>query len=453
MTERVCEIAQKLKGLGFSRGDRISVLSQNQIELYYFVLACWKVGVVAVPVSTRYPEKKLRDALDSIHCKGLIVARSMQTKMPESRLGVLEDYLSMSQCETTSLTFDQLDFDLEQEASILFTSGSDGIPKGVLHTIGNHYYSALGALENIPFREGDRWLMSLPMYHISGFSLVMRSLINGGTIVFPEKGQSICDAILKKNITHLSLVPVQLTQLMQTPDGMQALGSCKSILLGGSSASPSLVKMGLDQGLRLSATYGSTELASQVATTTPETLKEHPDVSGEVLAHRELLIAADKEILTKGPTLFKGYVSKDGLELPLDGQGYFHMGDLGTLDKNGHLFVIGRKDRMFISGGENIYPEEIERAIFDMDSFEQVHVVSVPDAVMGQRPVAFLKMNPSAPPLSPEAIATDLKTRLEGFKIPVSFLPWPEAASGSIKPDGALLRSVAIKSVGDGQKS
>ena len=451
MLELISTISKKLHDDGFSRGDRIAVCSDACIEYYCLCLACWKTGVVIAPVSTRYPDKTLSRALERIDFKNLLISRSLKRDLSNCQCRILEDVITCHQNETSSVTFEQFQFDLDADASILFTSGSSGEPKGVLHTIGNHYYNALGALQNIPFERGDRWLVSLPMYHISGFSLIMRSLITGGTLVFPAAGESVSDALQNKKITHLSLVPAQLQKFTQDPDTLKALRQCKSILLGGSAFSDTLIRQALDQGLPLSTTYGLTESSSQVATTRTDELKKKSNTSGRILPYRELKISEDGEILLKGPTLFEGYVLRNRVELPLDAHGYFHTGDIGTLDKEGFLTVTGRKDRMFISGGENIYPEEIEKAILSMGFIEQVCVVPVPDEAMGQRPVAFIK-TPQQPPKA-ETLRSYLQTCLERFKIPIAFLPWPRSAAETLKPDSRFFQQIASETMAEKHRS
>lgn len=447
MLEKITALSEKLRADGFVKGDRIAICTENCIEYDLLTLACWNIGVVMVPISTRYPDQKLMSALDSICCRHLFMSQSLKRVIPGCHCRILEDYVSCRQYETTSMTFEQFRFDLTAWASILFTSGSSGSPKGVLHTIGNHYYNALGALDNIPFERGDRWLMSLPMYHISGFSLIMRSLIGGGTLVFTRPNESIQDVLTVKKITHLSLVPTQLIRLMQCQSAVKALCQCKSILLGGASLNPTLIKQALDCGLPVSTTYGSTEAASQVTTSTPRVLAKKLTTCGNILPYRELKIADDGELLLKGQTLFQGYVLGHKVELPIDTQGYFHTGDMGDLDKENRLTVTGRKDRMVISGGENVYPEEIEKAILTIRSVEVVYVVPVPDAVMGQRLAAFVKTATQPSVLNTEAIASYLQTRLERFKVPVLFLPWPDTHPEYLKPDPSLFGQIALKAL------
>jgi O-succinylbenzoic acid--CoA ligase len=161
------------------------------------------------------------------------------------------------------------------------------------------------------------------------------------------------------------------------------------------------------------------------------------------LDHRQVKIADDGEILVKGKTLCRGYISKRSLELDLDEQGYFHTADVGYI-KDGNLFVIGRKDLMFISGGENIFPEEIEKALDSIEQIAQAIVVPADDRLLGQRPVAFVKTQ-KAKPLDTAFIEKSLRKNMEGFKVPIAFFPWPKDIEMSLKPNRKAFRDHAAK--------
>jgi O-succinylbenzoic acid--CoA ligase len=229
------------------------------------------------------------------------------------------------------------------------------------------------------------------------------------------------------------LVPAQLSGLINDPACSDVLKKLKAIVIGGSSIPKPLLEKAMAMKLPVYTTYGSTEMASQITTTKPEDLKMNKNTCGRILDYRQLKIAPDSEILVKGKTLFRGYVNGDSLEIALDQEGYFHTNDTGRID-NGNLFVIGRKDLMFISGGENIFPEEIERAIESIENIDCAIVVPVQDQILGQRPVVFVKTR-LAKPLDTDCIESMLRKNLEGFKIPVSFFPWPKLPNLSIKPN------------------
>lgn len=430
------QVKEYLKDVSISQGERIGILSENRIECIALILALWEAGAVVVPVSTRYTPVQINIALNDANCNKLFVSSEFANIEVTANKHSIDSFAASDETELPAIMLNDINVDLEEDASVIFTSGSSGSPKGVLHTFSNHYFNALGSDLNIPFRKGDRWLMSLPLYHISGFSLIMRSLLNGGTIVFPRQNESICDSIRRCDITHLSLVPVQLVRLMANPECLSALNNLKAILLGGSAIPAKLIDKAIDNGLPIHITYGSTEMASQVATSAEPFRRQ-----AKMLKYREAIVSVAGEVCVKGKTLFQGYVKGDCFSLPLDDDGYFHTGDLGSIDAEGNLTVIGRKDLMFISGGENIHPQQIEKSILAIDHVEAAIVVAVKSSEFGQRPVAFIKMF-SGHPLDIPGIKSSLCRTLEKFKIPDAVYDWPDDQS-SIKPQRDIFQELA----------
>jgi o-succinylbenzoate---CoA ligase len=213
----------------------------------------------------------------------------------------------------------------------------------------------------------------------------------------------------------------------------------ETVLMGGGPVPPSLVDEALARGLPLHTSYGLTEMASQVTTTPPGASLEELRTAGRVLPNREVSISESGEILVRGETLFAGYVEGEESDRPLDAEGWFHTRDLGEIDESGYLRVGGRMDNLFISGGENIQPEEIEEALCRLDGIEEAVVVPVLDEEFGARPVAFVRMNHG----DPRDLARELEPVLPRFKIPISFHPWPERARGGMKVDRASLSELA----------
>jgi O-succinylbenzoic acid--CoA ligase len=181
-------------------------------------------------------------------------------------------------------------------------------------------------------------------------------------------------------------------------------------------------------------------MASQVTTTPPGSPRRALHTSGKVLPHREVSISGEGEILVRGETLFEGYVEGEELRRPLDREGWFRTGDLGDLDGEGYLIVRGRRGNMFVSGGENVQPEEIEAALLRLPGVEEAVVVPVPDEVFDARPEAFVRADGRA---SPEHLAEALATVLPRFKIPVRFHAWPGDMPEGMKVDRKLLSGLA----------
>lgn len=268
------------------------------------------------------------------------------------------------------------DIDLSLPATYLFTSGSTGSPKIAIHTLGNHIYSALGINSYFKLSASDRWHLSLPLYHVGGLAILFRTFLAGATVV------------LKGPYTHASWVPTQLKRALEQP-----LPDLKAILVGGQVLPKSLALRA--SHLPIFPSYGLTEMSSTVL------IKNTP------LPYRRVRIT-NGELHVAGPTLFQGYLGE------MRKSSWFATGDL----VDNQYTILGRKDRLFISGGENIQPEEIERALFTLPGISKAYVVPVTDAEFGKRPVAFTDSHYSL-----SDIHSHLRDILPGFKLPIAHLP------------------------------
>jgi len=446
---RMPETAETLRSAGIRGGDRIAVLGPNSVEYVLLLMALWRLGAVAVPVSTRWPPGLVDAGLEGrIGCSMLVLSRDCAGgHVRGHRVLLLEEVVAYCHLDRCIPEYSPLPVDCDQDATIIFTSGSSGTPKAVLHTLGNHCYSALGSNEYIPFEPGDRWLLSLPLYHISGIAILFRAALGGGAVVVQGHEALLDEGIRHAGITHCSLVSTQLYRLLQKRGAVDALRSMKAILLGGGFFPGDLIGKALEYGLPIHLSYGSTEMASQITTFRCDAHGSAQQFPGGTLPFRELRIAPGGEILVRGHTLFKGYVEGAAVVRELDNEGWFHTGDTGRLNEEGHLTVTGRRDNMFISGGENIQPEEIELHLCRLPGVRQAVVVPVRDEEFGERPVAFVEMGEGAS-FEPRTMARHLETHLPRFKIPGRFLPWPEATTQcGEKPSRMLLRRLAEESL------
>ena len=427
----VSAAALRLRGL--EPGSRVALHLPKDERYVALVIALIRAGHVACPVSDRLPPRGVAQLLGRASCSALI-------SEDEELLQTAGAGLSRPAPETLLRDGEQraepADVPQERPATIIFTSGSSGAPKAALHTFGNHYHSALGSNTNIALRPGDRWLHSLPLYHVGGLSILFRCMLAGATVALPQPGTSLGESIAGLGATHVSLVSTQLSWLLREDAYLVGL---EAVLMGGGPVPPSLVDEALARGLPLHTSYGLTEMASQVTTTLPGASIEELRTAGRVLPNREVSISKSGEILVRGETLFAGYVEGEEPDRPLDAEGWFHTRDLGEIDESGYLRVGGRMDNLFISGGENIQPEEIEEALCRLDGIDEAVVVPVLDEEFGARPVAFVR----AAGRMPEELARKLEPLLPRFKIPISFHPWPEEARRGMKADRTVLREWA----------
>lgn len=219
----------------------------------------------------------------------------------------------------------------------------------------------------------------------------------------------------------------------------------KGLLLGGGPLPCSLISKALQAGVPLFTTYGLTEMASQVTTSSPGADQDELGTAGTVLAHRELACSPEGEILVRGKTLFRGYVEGADCVPAVDQDGWFATGDCGEIDEEGRLWVTGRRDAMFISGGENVHPETIEKALCEVEEVAEAVVVSVADAEFGRRPVAFVRMADGADPPATK-LAALLEKHLPRFMIPDRFYSWPsDIVSPGMKPDRTAFGRLAAR--------
>jgi O-succinylbenzoic acid--CoA ligase len=427
---------KRVAKLGLGSRARVALYLPKDERHLVLLQALIRAGCVACPFSTRLPPGGVAPLLEKVACRALI---SDQEELPEAVGGVrkLRPETLLADEPARGHSSEPLHLALDRPATIVFTSGSTGAPNAALHTFGNHYYSALGSNANIALAPGDRWLHSLPLYHVGGLSILFRCLLAGATVALPEPRAPLGEAIAAGGATHVSLVSTQLLRLLREDFDPREL---KAILLGGGQIPPPLIDEALARGLPIHTSYGLTEMASQVTATPPGASREELSTSGRPLPHREISISGDGEILVRGETLFTGYVDRDVVDRPLDAEGWFRTGDLGALDADGYLRVLGRKDNLFISGGENVQPEEVEEALCRLEGVEDAVVVPVPDAEFGFRSVAFVRTAGGV--VEPELLSRELERTLPRFKIPVAFHGWLEEAGG-MKPDRASLRERA----------
>ncbi|MEX0822315.1 MAG: AMP-binding protein [Rhodothermales bacterium] len=468
LDDYVSGTARRLQRAGTEPGDRVGIVLENGRESVVLILAVMRAGAVACPISTRLPPASARRRMVDLG------ARLAVSSVPfEGALDPVDVIAS-----ARGLAYD---IPSDRPATIVFTSGSSGPARAALHTYGNHYYSALGSNENISLGPGDRWLLSLPIYHVGGLAILFRCLLARATVSIPDRGADLVASL--DGVTHASMVSTQLWRLLRgmsgpsshtSPSGTSTratggLGGAsgaatsdiqpkKALLLGGSAIPATLIDEAILRDLPIHTSYGLTEMASQVATTAPGASREELATSGRVLPHREARIDASGQVLVRGATRFAGYVDGTELRRPFDEEGWFATGDLGQLDAAGRLIVRGRVDNMFLSGGENVLPEEIEAAMMRVQDVERVVVVPVEHAEFGHRPVAFVETKRDAPAGGRETdrdrpeqlderLADELRgavaADLPGFMVPDAFFAWPEQATSGLKVNRRRLKALA----------
>ncbi|HHP7238218.1 o-succinylbenzoate--CoA ligase [Longibacter sp.] len=440
----------RLLSAGCRPGSVVALEAVRDPRSIALLWAVWRVGAIAAPLNLRDPTaQRVTTARRAgahlfIGRDEEVMTQARDAGLRTARLAAITESPEDLATPVADPTMRPRRLPLDARATAVSTSGSSGQSKIAVHTLGNHVYSARGSAENIPVAVGDCWLASLPLYHVGGLAILFRSAMGGASVAVPDGGHSVAESIQTLRPTHASLVATQLGRLLErAPD---AIAHVKALLLGGSAIPPGLLDRAVDRGWPVHTSYGSTEMSSQITTTSSGADRDTLTTSGQVLPHRDLRIV-DERIQVRGKTLFSGYVATEGaagrLRDARTGDGWFDTGDVGFLDEQNRLHVTGRADRMFVSGGENVHPEEIEAELARCDGIGRAAVVAIEDETFGERPVAFVQWRPDA---EVRDLFVELRQALAGYKVPDAIHRMPDAAvDGRMKVDYDLLREAARK--------
>lgn len=335
-------------------------------------------------------------------------------------------------------------------AVVVFTSGSTGAPRGIALSMNNLRGSIEGATSRLGLGPGDLWYASLSPAHVGGLLLLLRSAATGCRIrIAPTfSPEEVSGAIDREGITHLSLVPTQLHQLLEVRGSRAVPDTLRAVLLGGAAAPVGLVRRALELGIPVHPTWGMTETTSQAATGTPELARRKPGVVGPPLPGVEVRIGAEGEVEVRGPTVALGVLGEAG---PLAGDGgWFRTGDVGEIDDEGDLRITGRLSDRIVTGGAKVDPLEVEGVLLLEPGVAEAAVTSRPDPVWGERVVAVVV--PAEPEGDWDALRARLeervRTELSSPRRPREWIPvtaLPRTPSG--KPDRAAVRRIVAAAV------
>lgn len=412
---RIDALAAGFQAQGVGDGDGVILRAANHPQTLLAWLALLQCGGRVLPLNPHLPLSVLSPLLSS---PGLYHGLALNGASPVPGLHPLR---LQSGCGAGAVAWRPW-----RLASMTLTSGSGGSPKAAAHTFAAHLASARGVLSQIPYHPSDDWLLSLPLFHVSGQGMMWRWLLAGGRLTVAGRqplAQALCGC------SHASLVPTQLWRLLRD----QAEVSLKAVLLGGAAIPPPLIRQARERGIRSWCGYGLTEFASTVCA------GESGDAAdvGRPLPGVALRIVAE-ELWLRGESMAAGYW-RDGQLAPLVNQhGWFATGDRGEL-RAGKVIIAGRMDNLFFSAGEGIQPEALERVIIAHPRVRQIFIVPLDDQEYGQRPVAVVECEPD---FSITALAGWVRDRLARFQWPVEWLALPQALkNGGIKISRQALKA------------
>ncbi|MDH2924021.1 2-succinylbenzoyl-CoA synthetase [Nicoletella semolina] len=315
--------------------------------------------------------------------------------------------------------------DYQVAATFTLTSGSSGSPKAVVHSIQNHLDNAKGVCQLMAFTAQNSWLLSLPLYHVSGQGIVWRWLLQGATLQITESKTAFWQQLA--TVSHASLVPTQLQRYLHyisSVDRPPQDFAQQHILLGGMCIPATLIRQAQQYGIQIYIGYGMTEMASTITATSANKQEiTETDNVGKALQGRKIQIV-EEEIWVKGAGLALGYWQNGQIISLTNRQGWLQTKDKGYWDNAKNLVITGRKDNLFISGGENIQPEMVEKVLFSSNLLKNVWILPIPDPEFGARPIAIVEFHTEFNAQAVNNLQNFAKSKLEKFKLPLYYLPF-----------------------------
>lgn len=430
LNTRVDVCARRLATLGARAGKRIATTLEPSLDAAEILFALERLGGVYVPLPADAAEAHREVLVDRVQ--------------PDF---VITPY-DVSQAEPAE-AFDRHTPADDDPRWIIFTSGTEGTPKGVVLTAGNLAASAAASHQALRLLPGDRWLACMPMHHVGGPSIFRRAAEVGFSVV----PVAVFDPLLvmhtleQTSATAMSLVPTMLARLVEA--GWRGAPSLRFVLLGGGPASEPLLNAALDRRIPIAPTYGLTEAASQVTTLPPWESHGRLGSAGRPLPGVQIRIADHPEgplpsgtpgrIWVSGPT-----VATDTIDGPLPREaGWLPTGDMGQMDAEGYLTVLGRIDDVIVTGGEKVIPHEVEACLLEHPDIADAAVLGLPDDEWGQRVVAAVVVREGAEAPDAGELRAYLKRELMYHKVPRQIVfvgELPRTGPGKI--DRAALRTM-----------
>lgn len=428
--KRVQKRVKQLISLGVKKDEHIGVLMKNSIDMIEVIHALFSVGAIAVLLNHRLTNQELAFQLSDAEAVSVICHEELAEKLDDHANLIVVDHLT--EIESPVYIQEIEEYNADQVATIMYTSGTTGYPKGVLQTFGNHWSSAIGSALNLGLVQEDRWLLAVPLFHISGLSILFRSVIYGiGVILFERfDAKKMNRAIFEDGGTIVSVVTTMLNQMVDNLGHNKYPESFRCMLAGGGPVPKDLLEKSLTKQIPVFQTYGMTETSSQIVTLSPEYSMKKIGSAGKPLFlcqmkimqnGRECSPFEEGEIFVKGPTITKGYWKREEATKSGFTNGWFHTGDQGYIDNDGFLYVLDRRSDLIISGGENVYPAEIENVLLSYPAVQDAGVVGIEDKKWGQVPYAFLVTTEK---MDREDLLAYCQERLAKYKVPhhITFL-------------------------------
>jgi O-succinylbenzoic acid--CoA ligase len=424
LRQKVLAIASLLNSQQISTGDRVGIIGQNNVDFVINVLALWQISAIPVPLNLRLNESEIEEQVRLANCSTILVQNELYKKVISTSKKVIKypvlviDYYSFPGRD---------ELKANDPAVIIFTSGSTTKSKGIILSFNSLYNSAINSNQILRYTHSDRWLASLPFFHIGGFSIITRSLLFGIPLIIPDS-LSIEDLTVSLNKwqpTFISLVAAQLKKLVN--EGISSNPELKNCLIGGGFSDLELLKNAYELGWPVNIVYGSTETSSFVTALLKDEIIIKPNSAGRAVPTNRIQISDINgnelkpfeigEITTQTNSLMSGYLDEDETNKIIK-NGFYYTGDIGYVDEEGYLYIEGRKNYLISTGGENVNPIEIEKALLEHQLIEEAAVFPLKDKDWGEIVAASIVLKSDLSKPSEDELKIFLKERISKFKIP-----------------------------------
>jgi len=464
LNERVNRLANFLLNLGFKKGDTIGALTYNCVQFIEIYFAVSKIGCILVPLNFRLSENELKYIIQDSEAKGLFFGYEFSETIEKIRADLpvrkdsyicvgspapewAKDYFRVLENSSTSEPNITHIVGGEDPHILMYTSGTTGTPKGALLSHRKTFFNVLNADIYYDLRHEDKLYVGRALFH-SGGLLVEASPIfyKGGTVIISKRfvPEEILRTIQTHRVTVLETSATLFKFILERKLENFDLSSLRCCYTGGERVPTSLIEEYASRGIVISQIFGQTETSTITWLPQQDALRKLGSVGIPVFhAHvkivnkegRELPPGEVGEIIVSGPILMNGYWKRPDLTAKTIVDGWLHTGDLAIRDEEGFFYIVDRAKDMFISGGENVYPAEVEKVLLDNPKIQDVAVIGVPDEKWGERGVAFIVLK-NGEAMNQEEIISFCKGRLAKYKIPKSIVfvtELPKTASGKIK--------------------
>ncbi|WP_138431814.1 class I adenylate-forming enzyme family protein [Fodinibius saliphilus] len=418
---------------GLEAGDRLAVVSKNNIEYIVLFFACAKVGVIMVPLNYRLPKAGLMELVEDSKPHLLVYADKFKSVVKEA--GKEYSLLSIDTIQNVLKSeggkLELYHAKAEEIAMILYTSGTTGRSKGAMISWQQVHWNSLNTEISLGLTSDDSSFVNTPFYHTGGWHVLLTPLIHhGGKLVLQsEFDAAACNNLIEEEeVSILFGIPTMLRMMMEEESFMNTdFSSVRFAICGGESCPVPIIKKYQEKGVPIRQGYGLTEAGPNCYSLPAEDAIRKKGSVGFPNFHIGVKIVDEQneevsrgevgELLMKGPHVFSGYwQNSEATDQALD-EGWLHTGDLFRCDNDGYYYMVGRKKEMYISGGENVYPVQVEKVIYEHDAVAQVAVIGVPDEQWGEVGCAFVVVHDDAV-LSEEVLLSHCRKYLAGYQLP-----------------------------------